>query len=241
MLFDIYLITVLISIGINLSSFTNVLIKLKKYGYQFEKIYLTDKFVKSVISKKNNYKVFSIGIFVGIAMIIMTIIPSLIPIFNVILNINTINNWHQSINHFIKFLEKYNFIYNKYFCFFDDLLKNKPLFQITKLSYQHRDVSSKEMIESMYLDGVPKFKIKNELRKSKKERVEEIKKDKIQDIQKFENDMMIETELNCELSLQEKKKLLKLYKKALLSKRLYMVPIEFASEIATKNYIKTNK
>ncbi len=239
MLFDIYLITVLISVGINLSNFTNVLLKSKKYGYKFERIYMKDSNLET--SESIEPKGFSMGIPVVSAMLFLTIIPSFIPIINVLSNVKTINQWKQSINHFITFLEKYDIIYNECSFSFDEIEKNKSLFQIKKLSYKHSDICSKEMVESMYIDGVSKSRINLELIKSKKERFEVIKKDKKEEIQKFGNDMVIETELNCKLSLKDKKKLLRAYKNVLLSQRLNMKPIEMAEKIATKNYIKTKK
>ncbi len=82
MLFNVYLITVLISVGINLSSFAHVFFKLKKYGYKFEKFFIGDS-AKGV----------SFGIILGMVMVPL----SLIPIVNVITNIVTLNNWTYSV------------------------------------------------------------------------------------------------------------------------------------------------
>lgn len=194
MLFDIYLITVLISMGINLSNFTNVLIKLKRDGYEFERIFIPNP--NSKTSKSFDNKGISLGTLIGIAMLFLTIILSLIPVFNVVHNISTLNNWTYSINHLISLLQNNRFVYNKYSFFEDEIKKNKSLFQIKKLSYKHSDIVSKEMIESMYLEGVNENKIKDQLRKSKKERVKYLKK--ISELLKLYNNSLVNAEITTQ-------------------------------------------
>ncbi len=164
MLFNVYLITVLISVGINLSSFAHVFFKLKKYGYKFEKFFIGDS-AKGV----------SFGIILGMVMVPLTAALSLIPIFNVITNIVTLNNWTYSVNHIISFLQSNDIVYNKYSCFIDEIERNKSLFKTKKILYKNNDIVSQEMVEAMYLDGASKSKIKWELMKSKKSRLEYLK------------------------------------------------------------------
>lgn len=164
MLFNIYLITVLISMGINFSNFAHVFWKLKKYGYIFEKVFIGD-----------SNKGISFGIILGMGMVTLTTILSLIPIANAIINIITLNNWTYSVNHLISVLQNYDAVYNKYSCFIDEMEKNKSLFQIQKIVYKNSDIVSQGMVESMYLDGASKTKIKVELIKSKKARLEYLK------------------------------------------------------------------
>lgn len=164
MLFNIYLVTVLLSMGINFSNFAHVFWKLKKYGYKFEKVFIGD-----------SNKGISFGIILGMGMVTLTTILSLIPIANAIINIATLNNWTYSVNHLITFLQNNDMIYNKYSCFIDEIEKNKSLFQIKKIVHNNSDIVSQEMVESMYLDGVSKTKIKRELIRSKKARLEYLK------------------------------------------------------------------
>ncbi|MCI9434804.1 MAG: hypothetical protein HFI86_06010 [Bacilli bacterium] len=164
MLFNIYLITVLISLGINFSNFAHVFWKLKKYGYKFEKVFIGD-----------SNKGISFGIILGMGMVTFATILSLIPIANAVVNIATLNKWNYSVNHLITFLQNNDAVYNKYSCFIDEIERNKSLFQIKKILHKNSDIASQGMVESMYLDGASKTKIKVELIKSKKARLEYLK------------------------------------------------------------------
>lgn len=164
MLFNVYLITVLISLGINFSNFAHVFWKLKKYGYKFEKVFIGD-----------SNKGISFGIILGMGMVTFATILSLIPIANAVVNIATLNKWNYSVNHLITFLQNNDAVYNKYSCFIDEIERNKSLFQIKKILHKNSDIASQGMVESMYLDGASKTKIKVELIKSKKARLEYLK------------------------------------------------------------------
>lgn len=164
MLFNIYLITVLISLGINFSTFAHVFWKLKKYGYKFEKVFI-----------RGSNKGISFGIILGMGMVTFATILSLIPIANAVVNIATLNKWNYSVNHLITFLQNNDAVYNKYSCFIDEIERNKSLFQIKKILHKNSDIASQGMVESMYLDGASKTKIKVELIKSKKARLEYLK------------------------------------------------------------------
>lgn len=176
MLFYIYLITVLISMGINFSNFAHVFWKLKKYGYKFEKFFI-----------RGSNKGISFGIILGMAMVTFTTILSLIPIVNAVVNIATLNKWNYSVNHLITFLQNTGVVYNKYSCFIDEIEKNKSLFQIKKIVHNNSDIVSQEMVESMYLDGASKLKIKKELIKSKKARLEYLKETRLEYLKEISN------------------------------------------------------
>lgn len=176
MLFYIYLITVLISMGINFSNFAHVFWKLKKYGYKFEKFFI-----------RGSNKGISFRIILSMAMVIFTTILSLIPIVNAVVNIATLNKWNYSVNHLITFLQNTGVVYNKYSCFIDEIEKNKSLFQIKKIVHNNSDIVSQEMVESMYLDGASKVKIKKELIKSKKARLEYLKETRLEYLKEISN------------------------------------------------------
>lgn len=176
MLFYIYLITVLISMGINFSNFAHVFWKLKKYGYKFEKFFI-----------RGSNKGISFRIILSMAMVIFTTILSLIPIVNAVVNIATLNKWNYSVNHLITFLQNTGVVYNKYSCFIDEIEKNKSLFQIKKIVHNNSDIVSQEMVESMYLDGASKLKIKKELIKSKKARLEYLKETRLEYLKEISN------------------------------------------------------
>lgn len=236
MLFNIYLATILANLVIDVATFGAFLIKTKIYGY---------KWCKSLLPKEA-----IIGIVVAL------IIDGILPILNIISVIQKLRNFNSNINEFMFKFKQKGVIYDNYSIFNDEKGANKEenlnekiaINELVMKAKRHGDTSDKELIESMYLEGVSEIEIKNELKNSrieiknsKKERAEILKKDKNDKAQKFGNDMVDETELNCELSLKEKAKLLKLYKKALLSKRSNIKPIKMAEKISTKNYIKTNK
>lgn len=229
MLFNIYLTTVLANLGISIATLGAFLIKTKIYGY---------KWCKSLLPKEA---------IIGIA--VALIIDSILPVINVFSTIQKLCNFNSNINELMFKFKKKGVIYDNYSIFNDEKRENKEknineriaINELAMKAKRNGDIIGKEMIESMYLEGASKIEIKNELKNSKKERSEILKKDKSNKVQKFVDDMLAETELNCELSLNEKEKLLKSYKKALLSKRFNIEPIELAEKISTKNYIKTNK
>lgn len=228
MLFNIYLTTVLANLGIYIANFGTVLVKTKIYGYKW----------------RNLGQVNQLALSICIAVVLVAL-DSAIPILNVFGAIKKLCNFNKIVNNAIFELKNKGLIYDNYSIFDDEKEeKNNERFVIDRLvtkASRTGDIVGKEMVESMYLEGASESKIKEELKISKKERLDIIKKGKNEDIQKFSNSMLAETELNCELSLKEKEKLLILYKKALLSKRLNIKPIEMAEEISTKNYIKTRK
>lgn len=229
MLFNIYLTTVLASLGISITTLGAFLIKTKFYGYKWR---------KSSNSKKEI-----------MSLVVALIIDSIFPIVNVLSIIKKLRNFNNIIDELIFLFKKNGVIYDNYSVFKDEKGENKEenpneriaINELAMKAKRNGDIIGEEMIESMYSEGASKIEIKNELKNSKKERDEILKKDKHDKVQKFGNDMLAETELNCELSLNEKEKLLKLYKKVLLSKRFNIEPIKLAEEISTKNYIKQIK